>query len=461
MLDINGRPVVSLPDIQYYQHNVALTPADREYYMKCEVACKNRLLTWIAEGRLIHHRAAILEFLLRLRQMSCHQRLIGSKLLESIENSAWNDVNAEVAADGVVILSAETKKELQRRLKVVMEMGDDCPICFEPLVSRQPVITPCAHTFCKECISGVITLNSGGVDPRCPMDRLPLPKTIMGLIEPEEESDELNVQEDLHGKQTSAKVRECLKIIEHTLQNDPTEKILVFSNFVRFLEIIAEELEESRMPFAKFNGSMNVQRRNTVLEHFRKPIGPADVAALKSIFYRLKQKREYEKDASDAHKSGSSLLLSELRAVDFQIPDEATSPRKSSRRKGKSEIDVFGDNPNVLLISMGCGALGLNLTAASTVILMDPWWQSTIEQQAIDRVHRIGQSRDISKYWKYFASVVNKAAEVFQMICKSTVEERVLAIQSEKEQIAERGEYILHFRKWYLSYLLSGSFFRL
>ena len=78
------------------------------------------------------------------------------------------------------------------------------------------------------------------------------------------------------------------------------------------------------------------------------------------------------------------------------------------------------DNPRVMLISLACGALGLNLTVASQVILCGPWWQDSIEMQAVDRVYRIGQKKPVS---------------VFQIISEETIEDKVLAIAERKNML--------------------------
>ncbi len=75
----------------------------------------------------------------------------------------------------------------------------------------------------------------------------------------------------------------------------------------------------------------------------------------------------------------------------------------------------------LMLVSLKAGGTGLNLTAADTVILYDPWWNPAVEQQAIDRTHRIGQERPVT---------------VYRLVCEGSVEERILALQDRKRQLA-------------------------
>jgi SNF2 family DNA or RNA helicase len=75
----------------------------------------------------------------------------------------------------------------------------------------------------------------------------------------------------------------------------------------------------------------------------------------------------------------------------------------------------------VFLISLKAGGLGLNLTAAEYVFLLDPWWNPAVEQQAIDRAHRIGQTKPVVAY---------------RLIAKDTVEEKVQELQKMKRDLA-------------------------
>ncbi|KAJ3151428.1 hypothetical protein HDU86_006128 [Geranomyces michiganensis] len=87
-------------------------------------------------------------------------------------------------------------------------------------------------------------------------------------------------------------------------------------------------------------------------------------------------------------------------------------------------LDAVRNDPKVtvLLISLKCGSLGLNLTAASRVVMLDMWWNPALEDQAIDRVHRIGQTRDV---------------KVTRFVVEGTVEDRILALQQKKRALIE------------------------
>jgi SNF2 family DNA or RNA helicase len=77
----------------------------------------------------------------------------------------------------------------------------------------------------------------------------------------------------------------------------------------------------------------------------------------------------------------------------------------------------------VLLCSLRAGSLGLNLTAASRVVILEPFWNPFVEEQAIDRVHRLNQTQDV---------------KVYKMTIKGTVEERILELQEKKRELARQ-----------------------
>src|SRR3974377_2105452 len=93
-------------------------------------------------------------------------------------------------------------------------------------------------------------------------------------------------------------------------------------------------------------------------------------------------------------------------------------------RNRAAKVERFQTDPacRLFLISLRAGGLGLNLTAAEYVYLLHPWWNPAVEAQAIDRTHRIGQTRRVFAY---------------RIIAKDTVEEKVLELQKSKRDLAD------------------------
>jgi SNF2 family DNA or RNA helicase len=75
----------------------------------------------------------------------------------------------------------------------------------------------------------------------------------------------------------------------------------------------------------------------------------------------------------------------------------------------------------IFLISLKAGGVGLNLTTADTVIHFDPWWNPAVENQATDRAHRLGQTKNVF---------------VYKLVVAGSIEEKILALQEKKAELA-------------------------
>ncbi len=104
------------------------------------------------------------------------------------------------------------------------------------------------------------------------------------------------------------------------------------------------------------------------------------------------------------------------------LPYEYLDGQRTKKQR-QASVENFQENEEcrVFLISLKAGGTGLNLTAADYVYIVDPWWNPAVENQAIDRCHRIGQDKHVIAY---------------RMICKNTVEEKIMKYQAKKLKIA-------------------------
>jgi hypothetical protein len=107
----------------------------------------------------------------------------------------------------------------------------------------------------------------------------------------------------------------------------------------------------------------------------------------------------------------------EADGVIYEYLDGKTRDRQARVERFQTDRDC-----KLFLISLKAGGLGLNLTAAEYVFLLDPWWNPAVEAQAIDRAHRIGQSQKVFAY---------------RLIARDTVEEKVLELQATKRELAD------------------------
>nr|AYC80156.1 hypothetical protein [uncultured bacterium] len=93
-------------------------------------------------------------------------------------------------------------------------------------------------------------------------------------------------------------------------------------------------------------------------------------------------------------------------------------------RDRQARVDRFQSDPecSIFLISLKAGGHGLNLTAAEYVFILDPWWNPAVEAQAVDRAHRIGQTKQVI---------------ATRIVARDTIEEKILELQASKRALAD------------------------
>jgi len=142
-------------------------------------------------------------------------------------------------------------------------------------------------------------------------------------------------------------------------------------------------------------------------------------AKMESLFYLLDQLHE------EGHKVlVFSQFVSMLDLIKARLELESRPYHyltgQTKDRKGEIERFQTTKDPSVFMLSLKAGGAGLNLTSASYVILYDPWWNPAVENQAIDRTHRIGQKNKVIAY---------------RLLTRDTVEEKIRILQHQKTQL--------------------------
>ncbi|KAJ7594405.1 SNF2 family N-terminal domain-containing protein [Mycena floridula] len=419
MQDGAGRPLVPLPPVDMTVVKVTLSTEARTLYDEVEELSNRRLEGFLNANVIV--QSNVLSMLTRMRQLALHPALVPRSYLEDLR--AGTEENNQPS----MIVTAADKIKLQDKLLLAVEECEECPVCFDIL--KEPRITGCAHIFCLPCITEVISRDS-----KCPMDRRLL--SLNDLYEPPPPTDltqrpirQEEENPDFSG--SSAKIDQLI----HLLRLTPgEEKSLVFSQFTSFLDKIGDTLEEQGIPYLRFDGQMSAKRRQETIAQFSVPVNDRETTPVIETSSRLRVKKSAKVDAMDSfindEDEDSDFVMDgdvdPSSDIDFEESPVAKSKKGKAPAKPKSKARNYsppadGDlNPKVMLISLKAGALGLNLTVANNVYLMDPWWQEGIESQAIDRVNRIGQKRPV---------------HVYQLIAEDTVESKVLDIQDRKKTL--------------------------
>ncbi|XP_073155307.1 DNA repair protein RAD5B [Henckelia pumila] len=340
--DKDGRPILVLPPTEVKVIECEQTEAERDFYEALFKKSKVQFDQFVAQGKVLHNYANILELLLRLRQCCNHPYLVMSRgdsqkyadlnklarrFLETDPDSSTHPAPSRAYVEEVV-------KGLQNGENA------ECPICLES--ADDPVLTPCAHRMCRECLLSSWRTPVGGL---CPICRQTLKKTDL-ITCPTSSQFRIDIKENWKESSKISKLLDCLEAIR---RSGSGEKSIVFSQWTSFLDLLEIPLKDRKIEFLRFDGKLVQKQRERVLHEF------------------------------------------------------AETQEKT-----------------VLLMSLKAGGVGLNLTAASNVFLMDPWWNPAVEAQAVMRIHRIGQKRTV---------------RVRRFICKDTVEERLQQVQARKERM--------------------------
>uniref|UniRef100_A0A7N8WM56 Helicase-like transcription factor n=1 Tax=Mastacembelus armatus TaxID=205130 RepID=A0A7N8WM56_9TELE len=333
--EVNGRPVVSLPEKMVCVEQVELSQSEREEYELARNEGRNTIGRYVAEGTVLRNYADVLAILMRLRQHCCHPDLL-----------------AKISSDlGAAATPAQLREHLIEKLRLVLASGSDeeCSVCLDSI--HLPVITHCAHVYCRPCIAQVIS--TAQETARCPLCRSEI-KTNELVEFPQEEMEKEN-HTNSEKWRTSSKVQALMGNLLRLRCEDSSIKCLVVSQFTRFLTILETPLREHGFSFVRLDGTMSQKRRTQVIQEF-----------------------------------------------------QSSAP----------------NSPVIMLLSLKAGGVGLNLTAASHVFLMDPAWNPATEEQCIDRCHRLGQKRKVF---------------VTKFIVKDSVEENMVKIQKQKQDLLEKA----------------------
>ncbi|XP_075873771.1 helicase-like transcription factor isoform X2 [Nelusetta ayraudi] len=332
---VNGRPLVSLPEKTVCLEQVQLSQSERQNYELARKEGRNTIQRYVTDGTILRNYADVLVILMRLRQLCCHPDLL-----------------ARTSPDaGAAATPGELRERLIEKLRLVLASGSDeeCSVCLDSV--RLPVITHCAHVYCRPCITQVIGTEQD--QARCPLCRHEIKTNELVEFPPEQLEEEGGVSSQNWA--ASSKVQALMGNLLRLRADDSTVKCLVVSQFTRFLTILEAPLREHGFSFVRLDGSMSAKRRTQVIQEFQ---------------------------------------------------------------------SSAADSPTIMLLSLKAGGVGLNLTAASHVFLMDPAWNPASEEQCIDRCHRLGQTRKV---------VVTK------FIVKDSVEERMVEIQRKKQGLLEKA----------------------
>lgn len=448
--ELDGKPILKLPEKTEEIVYAELSPEERDFYAQLERNAQVQFSKYLRAGSIGKNYSNILVLLLRMRQACCHPHL---------------NLDVDDAAPNSAI-SNEEKEELVRSLdRAIVERikgieGFECPICYDA-VPCPSFFIPCGHDSCSECLvriaenASAINLQEGSESSRakCPVCRGPfdpskcfsydifqkihMPESVTekpdeegqdedGSSDDSEESesdyssdDEIDHKGNLRG----FIVNDEFSDEEDRKKSDKAKnKSKDKSKGKGKGKKKASDIKPSMLKTLRKEASKNRDAYKKYMRYLRKTWEPAaKVTACMDLLQQINETGE-----KTIVFSQWTLLLDLLQVA--MSHEKLGKPERYDGSMSATHRNIAARNfrdrkdVKVMLVSLRAGNAGLNLTAASRVIIMDPFWNPYIEMQAVDRAYRIGQQKEV---------------KVYRILTKETVEDRIVALQNQKKEIVE------------------------
>lgn len=465
---IDGKPILSLPP-KHIELNDNIFDADEEsYYRQLETGAAMQMNKYLRANSVSKNYSNILTLLLRLRQACCHPALI-----ERSEQRKSDAAKKErTTGAGLKLVRKLPDRVVQR---VISEESFTCPICMDAIDQVEMVLLyPCGHGLCNECSSDFFMNNGGGGDgnTRCPTCRESVDEkeaidyTIFTMVHVMGMTD-VQILDQLKSQLRSA--REEAKVRRQVLMKRRMEKydtMMFADDFDNWPGKIKEDDNLSDLENETKEMSIVPVKNSTPPQaDVKLDVNPLDIKPLigatttvghgsgkddevdyQSIIEEFGLERLFPSGWVSSTKIDKCIELVETIRRDFpgekiiifsqfttlldlvEIPfvkkdlNYLRYDGSMTATERNDTIFSFFDKPevSVLLISLKAGNVGLTLTCASHVIILDPFWNPFVEEQAMDRAHRIGQSRPVF---------------VHRLLIKNTVEDRIMELQHKKKEL--------------------------
>ncbi|WRX27929.1 SNF2 [Theobroma cacao] len=390
---LDGKPIINLPPKVIELKKVEFTKEERDFYSRLETDSRNQFKEYAAAGTVKQNYVNILLMLLRLRQACDHPLLVRGFDSNSLCSS-----------------SIETAKKLpEEKLTFLLSCLASlalCGICNDP--PEDAVVAVCGHVFCNQCISEHLS----GDDNQCPT--------------------------------TNCKVRLSASSVfsnatlSSTLSEQPGQDSSLNCSGSQIVEVIGPHSEDCSYGSSKIKAALQVlQLLAKPQDHSLKSSGCLE--GLSDLHSGDSPNGVHdEKNFGTGESLNDSCKVLGEKAIVFsqwtRMLDLFEGCLKSSsihyrrldgtmsvaaRDKAVKDFNALPE-VSVMIMSLKAASLGLNMVAACHVLLLDLWWNPTTEDQAIDRAHRIGQTRPVT---------------VLRLTVKDTVEDRILALQQKKREM--------------------------
>lgn len=458
---LDGKALIQLPPRTTEKIHAVFSEDEQQLYEALESQTKIQFNRYLKANSVGKNYSNILVLLLRLRQACCHPHLI-------------RDLSVDIS--GITEQADFTENAKQFDPDVVRRLREDppleCPVCIDA-VQNAVVFFPCGHATCAECfarISDPALAVQQGVDgstePKCPncrgkvdpkkvtdyssfrkvhfpelaiADGEELPEIVPGAEGSASDSDDDSDDEDSDGDEDSDLNGFIVPDDYEGNDSDEDKKALKKKGDDSGYKPKSQS-KKSKPKNSKGKGKGKKKEKKTLAVLRRE--GQRNASSKRKYFKRLEKNWitsakiekavEILEEIKESGKGEKTIIFSQFtslldllevpinrRGWKYRRYDGSMHPRDRN-----DSVLEFTDKPDcdIMLVSLKAGNAGLNLVAASQVIIFDPFWNPYIEEQAIDRAHRLGQIRPV---------------RVHRILVEKTVEDRILELQDQKREIIE------------------------
>lgn len=429
---VDGKPIVPLPGRNIRVVDLEFTKTEKEHYQRQELLAVQSLDAMFGEADEGGRRmGTALLILLRLRQACNHPKLCNWNSKELIKFSDDELDAAEVRMKGkgaVMSMFNETVKgRLMRELKPGAGIHATCPVCMD-VVLTEGIVTRCGHVFCTSDFTEWSSSNDN-----CPSCRTPLG------TDPQSMSLEM-VRKEVHAthrkKERDEEVRarvktetkdEVVEVVEEDYEEEKHYNSFADELHGKRKKRSGEDSNNSSRKRRRIGSSSSMTKREDEQEDDVEQLMTESLGTSTKIKTFIAEYKAILETTDD-----KVLVFSQwARMLDLIEEKLCEEGFEFTRFDGKMNVDERAEavklfqtrsKCRLMIISLKAGSTGLNLTAANRVFLFDSWWNPAVEEQAIDRVHRIGQKKDV---------------QVVKFKIVNSVEERIFAMQDKKRAIAD------------------------
>ena len=458
---IGGEPIVKLPPRHVALRCVDFSPAERQAYFELQQVYADRFAEYRAAGTVSTNYVNILYMLLRLRQACNHVALVGPA-------TAAAPGGASAAAGGLgasskpppasdVAAAKRLTEQARQALLLAADTPGECPVCHD--CPEEPVVSDCGALFCRQCWATHVAASATGATPSGGSEEEQDTCPACGASHASEDAYSPAALRLASGAKAAAAGNSPTSFMTGSsakggagapVMSCKLRAVIEYLNDLRTRSGGVRPSEAFRRsggtgpgaPGASSGGALNKkdrqrERSQTLRDGIRSsdaalaaalpPLPPVSFTAARSLAAGGSLSggsgvaEPPEKAIVFSQWTGTlDLLEPALRAEGFNFRRLDGTMSLAAREKALHEFETC-PGVSVMLMSLKAAGLGVNLVCANHVLLLDVWWNPTVEEQAIDRSHRIGQRRPV---------------HVCRLTVADTVEARILALQEHKRALA-------------------------